>query len=321
MSNPQLDPSVQEHTLEGEESVTNRGDPPRVGRSGDPRLSKDSRVHFIPFATAASTSLITDLIFFGLVLLITGAAEWEWIKNVQVRGYFRDDRSIQYPYLKTDSLSATLVAIVTIVVPLITFVAVELILLVRIRYIDRWRFKRSPLLILQNLIQTTLIFCLGYVLTLLFTLILKNYTGRLRPDFISRCQPDYSLISPDVNYISPDLQDTICTGDAKAITEGRKSFPSGHACVAVYAMLFAGAYLSRLRTRILSTNLIPVIQYVLIIFSILSTITRVTDNVHHPSDLIIGYVLGIVAFFYFEIYVRKRHVIPVKHMYFDPKEL
>lgn len=48
--------------------------------------------------------------------------------------------------------------------------------------------------------------------TLLLVCIVKVMVGRMRPDFIARCKP----------------VDGVCTGAAKAVLEGRKSFPSGH---------------------------------------------------------------------------------------------
>lgn len=62
----------------------------------------------------------------------------------------------------------------------------------------------------------------GLVLTLCVTEWLKIVVGRLRPDFLDRCQP--------VNGV--------CTGLFKLVNDGRKSFPSGHSSISFYSTHF-----------------------------------------------------------------------------------
>lgn len=63
---------------------------------------------------------------------------------------------------------------------------------------------------------------------LLLSDFIKFRVGRLRPDFFARCQYDA-------------IQE-ICTGPANVVSEGRRSFPSGHSSSAflgcVFLMLF-----------------------------------------------------------------------------------
>lgn len=58
----------------------------------------------------------------------------------------------------------------------------------------------------------------------------KNWAGRLRPDFLSRCQWNNVKLK--------------CTGDAQQILEGRRSFPSGHAAHSFAGGMFAASWLA-----------------------------------------------------------------------------
>lgn len=65
-------------------------------------------------------------------------------------------------------------------------------------------------------------YIVGIAVNEIITNFFKVVAGRLRPDFLDRCQP----------------KDGICTGDPHAIKEGRKSFVSGHASLSFYIVTF-----------------------------------------------------------------------------------
>ena len=56
--------------------------------------------------------------------------------------------------------------------------------------------------------------------------------GRPRPDFAYRCWPNSGgkpwTTQEEIIFTKREPQDLHCHGDVKKITEGRKSFPSGH---------------------------------------------------------------------------------------------
>lgn len=88
------------------------------------------------------------------------------------------------------------------------------------------------------------IFCLTLSLgvTGVITNILKVITGRLRPDFFSRCFPE--------GHIEEDM---VCNGEPRLIVEGRKSFPSGHSSMSFASMTFLTLYLMA-KLRIFDDN-------------------------------------------------------------------
>lgn len=80
-------------------------------------------------------------------------------------------------------------------------------------FIIYFLISRNKVEFVQAILAVTLAICLNGLLTNS----LKLMVGRPRPDFVERCFPD-GIITDDMH----------CTGDPAQITEGRKSFPSGH---------------------------------------------------------------------------------------------
>ncbi|KAM0672809.1 PAP2-like phosphatidic acid phosphatase [Ordospora colligata] len=125
------------------------------------------------------------------------------------------------------------------------------------------------------------IFMLSCLTTFAATEAMKNVFGRLRPDFLSRCMP--------VNGV--------CTGLQPIVTEGRRSFPSGHmsmvVCGASFFMFFTWReFKLHLRNRIWRFVALAVVWLLLFIGSMAIGMSRVTDNRHFVSDVIGGAVIG-----------------------------
>lgn len=76
--------------------------------------------------------------------------------------------------------------------------------------------------------------------TLFVTTTVKLMVGRPRPDFIARCFG--GEIPPEIPWRVPGYP--ACTGDEAKITEGRKSFPSGHSSIAFAGLLYLTLYLA-----------------------------------------------------------------------------
>ena len=115
--------------------------------------------------------------------------------------------------------------------------------------------------------------------TLLLTGLLKVSVGRLRPDFLARCQPDANLN---------------CTGDPDEVLEGRRSFPSGHTSLsfagATYMSMYLWGKLSPLKGLHWLWK-IPVLMLPMAGAAVVAW-SRIYDHRHHWEDVVGGSLIG-----------------------------
>ena len=81
-----------------------------------------------------------------------------------------------------------------------------------------------------------------------------------------------------------------------------ETFPSGHASFASYVAVYACLYMHTRMSFSPSFVLVrPLIQLTALTAAWFTGLSRITDNMHHPSDVLCGFVLGIggavLAFF------------------------
>jgi len=153
----------------------------------------------------------------------------------------------------------------------------------------------------SDVIPALLASSFAVILNGLLTNAIKVTVGRPRPDFFFRCFPEGL---PDGQPNPLDLQ---CTGDPDIITEGRKSFPSGHSSVSFSSLGFCTLYIlgklqcfnstGRGHSWKVCLGLLPAICALLI------AISRTCDYRHHWQDVTVGSILGMsVAFFSYRQY-------------------
>ncbi|KAJ7334259.1 lipid phosphate phosphatase 1 [Mycena albidolilacea] len=130
----------------------------------------------------------------------------------------------------------------------------------------------------------------GRGMTRLFTNVLKNRVGRLRPDFLARCKWDEVVLK--------------CTGKKSDVLDGRRSFPSGHSSAAFAGMTFLSFWLAGQTAAWCFHAPLPVaslrssrlVRFCLTLFplwwAIFVAVTRLEDYRHHKEDVITGAIIG-----------------------------
>jgi phosphatidate phosphatase len=94
------------------------------------------------------------------------------------------------------------------------------------------------------------------------------------------------------------IEDFTCeNSDSTAfeLSEMRLSFPSGHASLSASAMVFCAMYLQARMTWRGSKLLRNFFQFLLLIVALFTGLSRISDYMHHWSDVLIGLILGTVV--------------------------
>lgn len=142
------------------------------------------------------------------------------------------------------------------------------------------------------------LFAFGISIILLLTEIGKKWIGRLRPHFLSVCNPTVGTLNCFTNTATGGILNAIntggsfCTGNAKDVEEARLSFPSGHASFSTYTMLYLILYLEARLFALKFRYLKTLIQMSAFIAAYVTSISRISDYHHRGSDVIGGALLG-----------------------------
>ncbi|KAK0410786.1 hypothetical protein QR680_005322 [Steinernema hermaphroditum] len=244
------------------------------------------------------------------------------------RGFFCDDESIRYPF-KGNTVDPVLLGCVCYFVVILTIIATELLYNRLCLYAGTYAAGQIPnyrigsLQIPYVLVRMFFAFAISQV-GLAVGIILMNMTkysvGRLRPHFISACQPH--ITNAALGNITVDhcgdkhiyILDTDfkCTQeDEKILTDARLSFFSGHTSNAFYFALYCVLFVHlRLGHQFFDIIVFPLYYALLICAAAFVGYSRIFDYKHHWSDVMTGAIVGCFLAVITVVYFRKLLVVP-----------
>jgi diacylglycerol diphosphate phosphatase/phosphatidate phosphatase len=148
---------------------------------------------------------------------------------------------------------------------------------------------------------------LALVLSLLVTGFLTEWVkvtvGRLRPDFLSRCDPVVPSNLPLTTGGSSLWLGGACRGSERLVMDGRKSFPSGHSSLSFAGLGFISLYLiGQWRLMAVQDGASASPWSWMVVSGPLATalfvaMSRIVDYRHHWQDVTVGSLLGIIVTF------------------------
>ena len=230
------------------------------------------------------------------------------------RGFFCDDQNLKHPYLDKQTVPMEMCFFIWAMLIIFFVVFVEILRLrTRVQKPLSVYGRNIPWLLIELYRQMGFLI-LGGTACFLFTDLSKFTIGRLRPHFLSLCQPDYATVCKEEgelyqHFVTED-QVEVCQGlggeiSEKMLREARLSFMSGHASFSFYSATFLIIYLQARLNKIVESSsghitiakvlklLRPFIQFGIFMLAFWIALTRISDYFHHPLDVIMGSVVGI----------------------------
>ena len=231
-----------------------------------------------------------------LLLSVTLTIHFVDIKPYQ-QGFFCSDHTLKYPYIENQTIPSYICFIIWIVISLFTILSTQII------------SKSFSITVVKDII-------LGAMCCVLLTDIAKYTVGKLRPHFLTLCNPDYNTICFDEEayYINDDDEElldefyqkyvnetNVCSlENTDSLREAHLSFLSGHASFSFYFATFI-IHFTNAHTQYLKwgNKIVPFIQLFVIMLALWISLTRVSDFYHHPVDVFYGAIIGIAVAFYY----------------------
>nr|CAH8872050.1 unnamed protein product [Trichobilharzia regenti] len=227
--------------------------------------------------------VVSDLvILLGLIVInsvLQNIEPYHW-------GYFPQDDSIKKPY-KSSTIPSYVLYVVSSLLIVITIVIGEVSFGAKTLKTTR---RKIPV-ILYPIYDSLIVAFFGYFATISLTDVGKVAFGRLRPNFIDACQPQ-NLVNTTLGFVK---EFSCVNSNSRPL---RKSFPSGHTSVAIYSAAFLCLYV---QLRFARYRVFPgvriICQMIFIALGLVVGYSRIIDNKHHWSDVLMGGILGFLLAF------------------------
>lgn len=214
------------------------------------------------------------------------------------RGFFCDDESLKHPF-KESTVKSYMLYFYGIVLPVLAIILTEYFRARRKG--DSRRFQIFELSIpdwITNSYNNIGIFGFGAAATQLVVDIAKYQIGRFRPHFLDVCKPEFpdgtSCDNPiNIGKYQANFTCTNMESTTRQIKEMRLSFPSGHSSFSAYTMIYCAIYLHARMNWAGSKLLKHFLQYLLLLITWYTCLSRISDYKHHWSDVLAGATLGV----------------------------
>ncbi|KAF7278004.1 putative phosphatidate phosphatase [Rhynchophorus ferrugineus] len=239
--------------------------------------------------------------------------------NAFHRGFYCDDESLRHPFHESTVPSWSLY---------ITGIGLNVFTMTLTEILNRPNDRKTFCFLkwklpywVYNLYCAIGMFAFGAACSQLTTDVMKYTIGRLRPHFYTVCQPSINCSLPENQHVyhtefdclNPQYRD-----NKRIMKELRLSFPSGHSSFSMYTMVYFAIYLQKRMTWDGSKLLRHTLQFLAVLSSVFTAMTRVSDYKHHWSDVLAGLTLGtivacIVARCFSNLFTSSVHVASAGH--------
>jgi phosphatidate phosphatase len=136
-----------------------------------------------------------------------------------------------------------------------------------------------------------------FIALVIVTSTIKNLYGSLRPFFFAVCVPDAAQSCLPGHIVT----EYNCTGTKHSqyeIFEANRSFPSGHVYSVSYCSFVLILYIHSKLDEMPSKLFVVLVYLAILLWTCFCCVTRVTDNWHHPVDVIGAVMIAFPFAFY-----------------------
>ncbi|CAH1164424.1 unnamed protein product [Phaedon cochleariae] len=228
-----------------------------------------------------------------LVLSLLVLAEFGFIPGPKL-GYYCQDPSISHKF-QGEVVSPLVLLVGSLVLPLLVLLCTELIASRTFKKVDCglvWYYYKEC--------------AIGCILVLALTQIAKVLVGEHRPHFFDVCEPDTAQGCVPGSFVE-SYRCTSARFSGYFLVDSSRSFPSGHSSVSWFVGVFS-AYVIQTRLPSVRTGrlLKPFLISLCLTWSLLCSLTRITDRRHHWWDVLAGTTLGVLGALYTIQMVHKK---------------